>query len=127
MRIPQKDQALSRYNTLKSKLQQAASKPENQDYFATNGDRVELTSNVSFSLDGQKVVIDKGSFFDNDIKTRDIISTRSESMGTVQKDRFEHFSERKGLIFKRDQEMLSVSYTDQQGFNHSNTSLTFEV
>ena len=127
MRIPQKDQALSRYNTLKSKLQQAASKPENQDYFATNGDRVELTSNVSFSLDCQKVVIDKGSYFDNDIKTRDIISTRSESMGTVQKDRFEHFSERKGLIFKRDQEMLSVSYTDQQGFNHSNTSLTFEV
>ena len=128
MRIPQKSSSLTRYNQLKSTLEKAAAKPTNQEYFKTQGDRVELTQDVSFSLDGQKVVVSKGSAFDNDIKTRDRISTRSQAAdGTIHNDSFEHYSERRGLIFKRDQEMLQVSYANQQGFNHSNSSMTFEI
>lgn len=128
MRVPDKTQSLARFNTIKSKLQQAAAKPENNAVFSQKGDRFELTQNVSFPVDGQKVVVKKGSAFDNDIKTKDTISTQSETMGTVQEDRFEHFSERRGWLFKRDQEMLAVTYTDKQGMmNHSSMSLTFEV
>lgn len=127
MRVPQKTESLQRYNTVKLALSKAAQKPDNQTLFKQEGDRFELTQDVRFPLDGQQVVVKKGSAFDNDIKTRDKISMETIVDGTVQSDTFEHFSERKGLIFKKDQEMLTVTYTDKAGFNFSNSSLTFEI
>ena len=127
MRIPQKQQAMERYSSLKSTLQQAARKPGNDAVFSKNGDRVELNQNVSFPFEGSKVVVKKGSAFDNDIKTPDKISLESSHEGVTQTDTFEHFSERRGLIFKRDQEMLKVTYSESQAGAWSSNSATFEI
>ena len=127
MRVPQKSQSLSRFNNLKATLQKATAKPSNEALFKQDGDRFELTRDVSMPLDGQNVVVKKGSAFDNDIKTRDTITVQSQEGGVVQSDKFEHFSEKRGFIFKRDQEMLEVTYSDRQGMNFSNNSITFEV
>lgn len=127
MRIPQKQQAFERYNSLKSTLQQAAQKPSNDALFSKNGDRVELNQSVSFPFEGEKIVVKKGSAFDNDIKTPDKISLESSREGVTQSDTFEHFSERKGLIFKRDQEMLKVTYSESQAGGWSSNSATFEI
>jgi hypothetical protein len=127
MRVPQKSTSLARYNSIKSKLQQAAAKPSNEALFKQEGDRFELTQTVSFPLDGQKLVVKKGSAFDNDIQTRDMISVETTQDGTVQADTFEHYSEKRGLVFKRDQEMLQVTFSDRQGMNFSNSTMTFEV
>ncbi len=127
VRVPQKTPSLKRFNSIKSKLQSAAQKTSNEGLFKREKDRFELTQSVKFPLDGQTIVVQKGSAFDNDIKTRDKISVETQVEGGVQTDTFEHFSERKGLIFKRDREMLQVTYSDRQGMNFSNNTLTFEV
>lgn len=128
MRIPQKDQAYSRYNAIKAKLQQAAAKPSNESLFKQDGDRFELTQTVRFPFEGQPLVVKEGAVFDNDLKTRDKIAVETTAAnGTVQTDTFEHFSERRGLIFKRDQEMLTATYSDRNGFNFSDNSATFEI
>lgn len=127
MRIPQKSESLQRYNSAKTVLSNAAQKSNNQAFFKQEGDRIELTQDVRIPLDGQQVVVKKGSAFDNDVKTRDKISLETAVDSTVQADTFEHFSERKGLLFKRDQEMLTVTYSDRAGFNFSNSTLTFEI
>lgn len=128
MRIPNKAQAVERYNTLKSTLETASQKPSNSALFSQQGDRFELTQNVRVPIDGQDVVILKGSAFDNDIKTKDTISTRVQTAeGGVQADSYEHYSERRGLIFKHDQEMMKVTLSDQQFGGFSNNSATFEI
>lgn len=128
MRIPNKTQSLERYNSLKSTLETATEKPSNSALFNRQGDRFELTQDVRVPIDGQDVVIMKGSAFDNDIKTRDTISTKVQTAdGGVQADTFEHYSERRGLIFKRDQEMMKVSLSDQKFGSFSSNSATFEV
>lgn len=127
MRVPQKTESYQRFTGIKSKLQEAAAKPANEALFKRDGDRFELTQSVKFPFEGQEMIVKKGSAFDNDIKTRDKISVETKAGEVTQQDTFEHFSERKGLIFKHDQEMLTVTYGDVQGFNHSSSSLTFEV
>ena len=64
---------------------------------------------------------------DNDIKTRDTISTEIRTEQGVQNDTFEHYSERCGLIFKRDQEMMQVTLADQVMGGFSSNSATFEI
>ena len=127
MRVPQKSQSLNRFNNLKATLQKATAKPANKALFKQDGDRFELTQDVSMPLDGKNVVVKKGSAFDNDIKTRDTITVQSQEGNVAQSDKFEHFSEKRGFIFKRDQEMLEVTYSDRQGMGFSNNSITFEV
>ena len=127
MRIPNKTQALERYNALKSTLETASQKPSNSSLFSQQGDRFELTQNVRVPIDGQDVVIKKGSAFDNDIKTKDTISTEIRTEQGAQNDTFEHYSERRGLIFKRDQEMMQVTLADQVMGGFSSNSATFEI
>lgn len=133
MRIPQKQQSIQRYNSLKDTLRQASQKPANKAVFKQDGDRIQLTENVSLSFGGETLTVKKGSAFDEDIKTRDKISTELKGEGyNTQVDTFEHYSEPRGWwIFKRDQEMLKVGMGDRvisengasSGFNTS----TFEV
>lgn len=127
MRIPQKQQAIDQFQAAKSALKSASENPNNAPYFQVSGDRVELSQNVSFPLDGHKVVVKKGSHFDNDITTPDKVTLERQNGGTLETDTFEHFSEKRGLIFKRDQEMLTVTYAQSQGFNSSFQSATFEI
>ena len=127
MRIPNKTQAVERYNALKSTLETDSQKPSNGSLFSQQGDRFELTQNVRVPIDGQDVVIKKGSAFDNDIKTKDTISTEIRTEQGVQSDTFEHYSERRGLIFKRDQEMMQVTLADQVVGGFSSNSATFEI
>lgn len=127
MRIPNRTQAMERYNALKSTLETASQKPSNSALFTQQGDRFELTQNVRVPIDGQDVVIKKGSAFDNDIKTKDTISTEIRTEQGVQSDKFEHYSERRGLIFKRDQEMMQVTLSDQVMGGFSSNSATFEI
>lgn len=128
MRIPQKAQAQERYNKLKSLMQKAAAKPSNQALFDVDGDRVELKRDARVPLDGKKIVLKAGSAIDNDVKTRDTISTETTVDGVVQKDTFEHFSERKGLpFFKYDQEMMTVTYADRHGAGFGHQTSTFEI
>jgi hypothetical protein len=125
MRIPNKTQAVERYDTLKTTLEKASK--SNNDIFSQKGDRFELTQNVSVPIDGQDVVIKKGSAFDNDIKTKDTISTEIRTPDGVQADTYEHYSERRGLIFKKDQEMMKVTLSDRSMGGFSNNSSTFEI
>lgn len=129
MRIPNKKESLERYRTLKTQLKRIASTDINGRVTAREGDRIVLTQNVDFrnADDGTSLVFEKGSAIDDDVQTRDIISTKTTVEGSVQRDSYEHFSEKEGLIFKRDQEKLSVSYRDNQGFNQSHSSLTFDI
>ena len=127
MRIPNENQAVKRYNTLKSTLETASQKPSNNALFSQQGDRFELTQDVRVPIDGRDVVITKGSAFDNDIKTKDTISTRIQTPEGTQSDSYEHFSERRGLIFKRDQEMMKVTLSDQAMGSFSSNSATFEI
>ena len=127
MRVPQKKQSFNRYNKLKASLEQATTKTSNDSVFKRTGDRFELTQDVRMPFEGQSIVVKKGSAFDNDIKTRDKISVESQNGNAIQSDSFEHFSEKRGLIFKRDQEMLQVTYGERQGMNFSNNTLTFEI
>lgn len=127
MRIPNENQAVKRYNTLKSTLETATQKPSNSALFKQQGDRFELTQDVRVPIDGQDVIITKGSAFDNDLKTKDTISTRLQTADGTQKDSFEHYSERRGLIFKRDQEMMKVTLADQSLGSFSSNSATFEI
>jgi hypothetical protein len=127
MRIPNENQAVKRYNTLKSTLETASQKPSNNALFSQQGDRFELTQDVRVPIDGRDVVITKGSAFDNDIKTKDTISTRIQTQEGTQADSYEHFSERRGLIFKRDQEMMKVTLSDQAMGSFSSNSATFEI
>ena len=127
MQIPQKQDAWNRYQSVKGKLAQAAQDPKNEGVFKVDGERVELSRSVRFDFEGQSLVVKQGSNFDNDPKTRDQITLENQTAESVDTESYQHYSERRGWLFKRDQEMLQVELRQQQGFNFSQSSATFEL
>lgn len=127
MRIPQESQSAARYNQLKSDLKKAAQNPKAKELITQTGDRFEVTQDFALNSDGGRLIIKAGTAFDDDIKTRDTITVESRNGNSVARDSFENYSERKGWPFKRDQEFLKVTYSDQSLGGFSTNSTTFEL
>lgn len=127
MQVPVKQDSWKRYQSVKGKLAQAAADPKNEGVFKVDGERVELSRSVRFELEGQSMVVKQGSNFDNDPKTRDQITLENQTPECVNTESYQHYSERRGWLFKHDQEMLQVDLRQQQGFNFSQSSATFEL
>ena len=127
MQVAGKQESWKRYQAVKGQLARAAEDPKNEGVFKVDGERVELSRSVRFEIEGQNLVVKQGSSFDHDPKTRDQITLENQTPEGVTTEKFEHYSERRGWLFKHDQEMLQVDMRLQQGFNFSHSSATFEL
>ncbi|MCA9790682.1 MAG: hypothetical protein KC910_02775 [Candidatus Eremiobacteraeota bacterium] len=116
--IHSKQDIVARYHAIKTGIQQAAS--EHPEQISVQGDRYEVTTDLSLP-EGH---IKAGSFFDNDLATRDKVTVSQG--GETQT--FEHFSEKRGFWPVRwTVERMQFDQAVQQAGGFSNSSTTFDV
>ena len=125
MEILNKQQATQRYNTLKKAIKAAGEKPGSG--VTQQGDRFEVSRNIQVPVDDYSVMIRARSAVDDDITTKDTINLVTTKGGVRQNLSFENFSQKKGWLFKRDQEMLTVTQSETSLGGFSNVTTTFEI
>ena len=125
MEILNKQAATAQYKTLKKAIKTAAEQPGSG--VVQKGDRFEVTRNFQVPHDGGSIMVRAQSAVDDDITTTDNINAVTTKDGVRSNLKFENFSEKKGWLFKRDQEMLQVTQSETSLGGFSNITSTFEL
>ncbi len=96
--------AVANYKSITSQIRAQAG--NNPDKIKVEGERYEITDAFQVSSPEGDYTVRKGSFFDNDLKTRDKVAVdmARTADGIKESREFEHYSEKK-LIFLTDERM----------------------
>lgn len=125
MRILNQKQATSQYQQLKQTIKDKADHPGSG--VVRQGDRFEVTRSFEVKTDLGALMVRARSAVDDDLSTKDTINAVKTEDGVRSNLSFLNFSQKKGWLFKRDQEMLTVTQSETSPSGFSNVSRTFEV
>ena len=121
-------EAAQHFVSVKDSIRQQASNPEK---VKQDGDRYEVVDSFQVSSPSGDYTVRKGSFFDNDLKTRDKVAVDMSPTadGTRESRSYEHYSAKK-LVFFTDERLKFDNGIVQSGPNgHSamSTSVDFSI
>lgn len=113
--------AVANYTSITSQIRAQASNPEKVQ---VNGDRFEVVDAFQVSSPEGDYTVRKGSFFDNDLKTRDKVAVdmAPTADGTHEAREYEHYSEKKLVFFTDERMSVKNSGGQQSGGSFSSFS-----
>ena len=121
-------EAAQHFVSVKDSIRQQSSNPEK---VKQDGERYEVVDSFQVSSPSGDYTVRKGSFFDNDLKTRDKVSVdmAPTADGTRESRSYEHYSKKNLLIFTDERLKFDNAITQSGPNGHSSmsTSVDFSI
>ena len=121
-------EAAQHFVSVKDSIRQQSSNPEK---VKQDGDRYEVVDSFQVSSPSGDYTVRKGSFFDNDLKTRDKVAVdmAPTADGTRESRSYEHYSKKNLLIFTDERLKFdnAITQSGPNGHFSSSNSADFSI